>query len=330
LIFEIKPTCFEEHPKTLQLLKMADLVLMGRHRLYIEDESQPEYLAWKSELRVGLSEVWDQSLRYSMEVEALETAEHTIHVCEASPENYSASIPEMDVDCAARLAAEPFRVFVENDDADRDFLLTFSNTQQMGKIKELEDANLLKFEHCGGITELPKKVSKFAGKAGFYSKISAAIFDSDAIQPNENSEQADKAEKACTDAGVIAFVLKRRAIENYLLRSWLNTWVNESKGKRKRYVELYNGFCQLTDEQRAHFHVKKGLKADRDEIKSGKVTLYSGIPAPTQAKLEVGFGSDVGSDLFSADWVQESQSTDDPGGRGEVFGIIRSFLVLCR
>lgn len=330
MIFEIEPSCFQTNTKTFELLKMADFVLKGRHRLYICEDSQSDYLDWKSKLTVDLFEIWDRSLRYSMEVEAQEPAKHTVIVCQTSATDYSASPPVMNIDQAAQLASEPFKIFVENDDADRDFLLTFSDTQQTTKIGELEAANLLSFQHCGGITELPKKVSKFTEKAALHHNISAAVFDSDSTQPNEVSSQANTAQSVCAAAGVKAFVLKRRAIENYLLRSWLNAWVNETRTKTLRHLDLYKVFCELTDEQRAHFHIKKGLKVDRTQIEANNITLYSNIALGTQAKLENGFGSSVGSDLFSSDWVQKSMSLDDPEGRNEVSGIVRSFLVLCR
>jgi hypothetical protein len=330
LIFEIESTCFHEHPRTLDLLKLAEIVLKGRHRIYLADETHPDYMNWKLGLSIELVEIWDISLELSMELEALEPAAYTIKVCDAREPDHSATPPLLNVEQATHLAAEPFRIFVENDDADRDFIFTFSDSQQQAKLNELEAASLVSFIHCGGIGDLPKKAKKFTDKAILFPKISAAVFDSDAPQPNEASDQSNAALAVCHSCGVAAFVLKRRAIENYLHISWLNTWANQSKASRIKYTNLFKTFCSLSEDQRSHFHMKKGLKADLTEINDGAITLYQDVDIATQGKLEDGFGSTVGSDLYSSDWVQNSETSEDQVGWDEVNGIVRKFLVLCR
>lgn len=293
MIFQIESTCFHEHPRTLDLLKLAEVVLKGRHRVYLADETDPDYLNWKLGLTIELVEIWDISLELSMELEALEPAAHTIKVCDAREPDHSATPPWLNVKQAAHLAAEPFRIFVENDDADRDFFFTFSDSQQQAKLNELEAASLVSFIHCGGIGDLPKKAKKFADKAILFPKISAAVFDSDAPQPNEASNQSNAALAVCHSCGVEAFVLRRRAIENYLHKSWLNSWINQSKASRNKYTKLFVAFCSLSEDQRSHFHMKKGLKADRTQINAGTITLYQDVDIAAKGELEDGFGGTV-------------------------------------
>ena len=264
-----------------------------------------------------------------MELEAREPAEFTVKVCDTTESNLNAVPPIMNVEQAAHFAEEPFRIFVENDGADRDFLITFSNSEQKTKIEELEGARLIRFEHCGGITELPKKVAKFINRGNLNSSIAIAVFDCDAPQPNEASAQSKTALSECENRGVAAFRLKRRAIENYLLRSWLNTWVNETRTKRNSYLEVYKAFCELSDTQRAHFHMKKGLNADKHGITDGTINLYGDLSEESQRKLDKGFGN-AGSDLYASAWVQDSQPSEDQNGWNEVNGIVHSFLLLCR
>ncbi len=274
-------------------------------------------------------EIWEKSLNLSMELEAREPARVTIMVCDAAAPDLQVETPIMNVDQADILSKKPFRIFVENDEADRDFLLTFSNAEQKKKIEELEEAQLIQFEHCGGITELPKKVAKFTNKTELNHLIAMAVFDSDAPQPGEASTQADCALKKCVNCGIAASRLSRRAIENYLLRSWLNTWVNKTTARRERSLELYNTFCNLNDAQRAHFHMKNGLKVDKEKIADGTIDLYDNLSGELQRKLETGFGS-VGSEIYSLSWIQNSQPSEDQNGWNEVNGIVNSFLVLCR
>lgn len=330
MIFELEESCFQQEPKTFSLVELANVVLHGRHRLYVQDEINNHYSNWVTALPKDLSDIWLLALNLSMELEALEPAKITIKVSEASPPDHSSSPPILSVEQASRLAREPYRVFLENDDADRHFLLTFSDSHQKAKIEELESNNLIRFEHCGGIGELKKKVVKFAGKKTLYPAICTAVFDSDAPQPNDTSNQANAVLKVCGLIGVDVFMLKRRAIENYLLLSWLNTWVNRTRDKRKRYLSLFKNFCTLNKEQRAHFHMKNGLTADTAKVSDGTIHLYDNIEDDRLRLFATGFGSNVGSDLYSSQWVQDSHQSEDPEAWEEVNGIVKEFLVLCR
>ncbi len=332
MIFVLETSCFSEAPNTLRLIELADLVIKGRHRLFVRDNFHTDYLAWVRELQKGLSEVWDWSLNLSMELEALEPARNTILVCEVTHPDYASSPPVLGVEEASRLAREPFRIFVENDDADRDFLLTFSNTDQKVKIEGLERDNLLRFEHCGGIGELKKKVEKFSKKHPLFHAVCTSVFDSDAPKPNTPSTQAVAVRDLCSAHCISGFMLERRAIENYLMRSWIITWVNcrPTRGVRKQFVHLFNCFCKLNAEQRKHFHIKKGLAADKTGISNGSIDLYDDVETELFKDLENGFGSDVGSDLYSEPWVQDSQPTEDPEAWNEVNSVVKEIMVLCR
>src|SRR5687768_12438978 len=149
----MEESCFANTPKTFELLQLANFVLKGRHRLYVKNLVHADYLSWTRRLPGELLDVWDLSLDLSMEQEALEPARITVNVCEFGTSNPVLPSPVLNVEQASRLAAEPYRIFVENDDADRDFLITYADNNQRRKIKELESSNLIRFEHCGGIGE---------------------------------------------------------------------------------------------------------------------------------------------------------------------------------
>lgn len=332
MIFDLDVSCFKHGAETFELVTLAKAVLNGRHRLFVSDYKNNDYLEWLTGLDLNLRETWELSLDHSFKIEALEPAKISIKVCQNSEPNCLSSPPVLRVVDASSLATEPFRVFVENDDADRDFLLTFADSDQKSKIEELEKKKLLRFEHSGGIGELKKKVSRFAKKNPLHPKICVAVFDSDAPQPDDISPDALAVVKECKDNDVGAFMLKRRAIENYLLRSWLNSWANCShKSKRSENIDRFNNFCKLNESQRAHFHMKNGLNADLGKIADEVITLYRDLDETVKRRLKRGFGSGVGSELYSSLWVQDNtHPTEDPEAWDEVNGIVKEFLTLCR
>lgn len=332
MIFDLEVNCFQKNAKTLRLVELADIVIKGRHRLFIKDNENTDYLDWLERLPIDLRDIWELSLDLSVELEALEPARITIKVCETSQPNSSSSPPVLGVIDAFEMAREAFLVFVENDDADRNFLLTFASSDQKAKIKKLEDNKLFRFEHSGGIGELPKKAARFVSKKRLFSTICAAVFDSDASQPGDISADAKAVTRVCDEHDIAVFMLERRAIENYLLLSWLNSWINKGpRGKRAENIDRYKGFCKLNKSQRAHFHMKKGLTADMVKISNGLITLYGDLDEPVRLSLAEGFGSDVGSELYSLRWFQDSRNpSEDPDAWDEVNGIVKKFLVLCR
>lgn len=307
---------------------MANMALKGRHRLYISDEGDQSYLEWFASLGTSLEEQWRLALDTSMDLEALEPAPFNVTVCEDADQSHDPNNLVLGIREAERLTREPFRVYVENDDADRNFLLTFSNQEQARKIAELEDENLLSFEHCGGISELRKKVRTYARARVTNFLNCTAVFDSDAASPAAISNDAALAEERCRRSGMQSFMLKRRAIENYLTRGWLNTWVNSQADEKK--VRIFDCFARMSLEQRSHFHMKKGLKADQAKIDDGTITLYAGITESDLDCLNDGFGPSLAADLYAKDWVQTVQSVDDAGAWEEVNGMVNKILVLCR
>jgi len=332
MIFELKTSCFQLNPKTQRLLELADFVVRGRHRIYVEDEDDAAYAAWVAGLPRDLAEGWQLALDFSVEAEALEPARLTISVCEKAQTGAAPISPSLTVEDAARLGREPFRVFVENSDADRNFLLTFSNSEQKRKFEDLESENLLRFEHCGGIGDLSNKVQAHLEKNYFFSKVCAAVYDSDATQPNMPSNQANALEKFCAERMFASFMLKRRAIENYLMLSWINSWANQrpSRESRKQAIRKFENLCKLSPSQRRHFHMKKGLLADAKEMSNGANSLYQGVEASVLEQLQQGFGSGIGSDIYSQTWVQNSQSSEDQDAWDEVNGVVSEVMVLCR
>ncbi len=332
MIFEVKNSCFETNPKTQRLLELADFVVRGRHRIYVEDEEDAKYKTWVKTLPQDLADGWQLALDVSVESEALEPAKLTVSVCEKATIGVDSMPPSLTVEDAARLGREPYRIFVENSDADRNFLLTFSNSQQKRKLEDLERENLLRFEHCGGIGDLSNKVQAHLDKNPLFCQVCAAVYDSDATKPNSPSAQAKAVETFCAERTLANFMLKRRAIENYLMLGWINSWANcrPSREARKQAISRFVNLCKLSSSQKGHFHMKRGLLADANEMKNGAHDLYQDVDGCVLEQLQNGFGSDIGSDIYSQTWVQNSQSSEDQDAWDEVNSVVSEVMVLCR
>lgn len=331
MIFEFETSCFANGANALLFASMANIALKGRHRIYVRCPEDKVYKDWLETLGRSLQEEWQAALDASMTLEALEPARYSITVCTEAKQSYDPDSLALNLSSSERLVREPFRVFVENDGADRDFLLTFSSHDQVRKILELEEENLLSFEHCGGITELPKKVSKYALGSNVSFLNCSAVFDSDAPFPGAISTEANTAKNTCENCGISPYILRRRAIENYIERSWLNVWVNKSpKSAKGAKLKIFESYCKLSLEQRSHFHMKRGLKVDKDGLQTGKIKLYEGVSDEDLRTLNDGFGESLAADLYAVDWVQSTQMVDDTDAWEEVNGMINEILVLCR
>ncbi|MDD7909288.1 hypothetical protein PUV47_05110 [Pseudovibrio exalbescens] len=293
------------------------------------DQEGPNYITWFKRQSSEIKEEWQTSLDHSIESEALEPAKFPIAVRDDSPENTQTSPPTVHLETAVRLANNPYRIFLENDGSDRDFVFTYSNQQQLKKLRTLEKEGLLRFENCGGITELPRKIQQYVAKHPLNSINASAVFDCDASAPNQPSPQSNAATAACTEAGVEKFRLNRRAIENYLHPSWLNTWVNENRTRKARKLGLYKAFCGLSRDQKAHFHMKDGLSKDKEAIAQNTLTLYNNVSQENRRKLNSGFGARI-AELYAKDWIQEKDHFTHGDTWTEVNGIVTRILALSR
>jgi hypothetical protein len=128
-------------------------------------------------------------------------------------------------------------------------------------------------------------------------KRSFALFDSDALKPNEPSQQSNEVVTAACKQTIPYHQLKRRAIENYLPFQALSTWMGMGVHQKIQGVSkknLVNAFKQLNSEQRHHFNMKKGFKGDENKELGD---FYDDIPNEVKKTLERGFGDDI-AELF--------------------------------
>lgn len=141
------------------------------------------------------------------------------------------------------------------------------------------------------------------------------IYDSDARRPEEPSPAARRLAALCGGAKLRNHVLNRRERENYLPFDALQLWVEERKRSTKPLRRLLGQFRGLTDEQRHHFNMRRGLKADGDDA-----PLFQGLNNFIRQALQDGFGDRVGQIFERPEGLQESWLIDD--GQGEEMQMI--------
>jgi hypothetical protein len=324
LLFLLTESCFSKEQNIMQLAELAQIVIRGRHRIYVSNDKSEEYSAWLTKQSKGFVDEWQLALDFSVEQEAREPARSEAEVVDS--ENSASALSLID---AVRLARDPFRIFVENDESDKNFLLSYSSNLQKRRLRDLEENGLVRFEHCGGITLIPQRVPRYVKASSWYCKNSVAVFDSDALQPNIPSTQSNAALHVCQQQSVKAFRLQRRAIENYIQKPWINTWVNNKpRGQRKVFVQAFQAFCSLNSDQAAHFNMKHGFSGDQKVEGANAGNLYNGIAPQTLSYLKNGFGNNLAT-LYAEDWVQAEKNKSD-GAWNEVNSIVTELLALLR
>jgi hypothetical protein len=223
----------------------------------------------------------------------------TIRVCEVEKPQWNVgknqTLHILPLDKAVKFLYQPFTIFVENRRNDRAFLEAVATGWRKERLQQLLKNNIIEFNGGGGIGEVLKWVEEIAEMKEKCQR-SFALFDSDALQPNEPSEQSKQVAAVCNQS-ILYHQLKRRAIENYLpyqaLSIWMNVGVHQKiHGVSKR--KLVEAFKQLSPEQRHHFNMKKGFDGDKSQNTGD---FYDEIPNSVKRTLKRGFGDDI-AELF--------------------------------
>jgi len=267
----------------------------GRHQIEVVPQQAPLCRQWLGEHagRVGAyyQHIFDSSLR------ELATSTTTSVV----------RIPEVSLPDALRLLKAPLSLLVENDRNDGAFLRAVLRGPREQEWKRALDQRWLVFDSGGGMQEIEKRIQASSPDP----RRTYVIYDSDARRPGEPSSAARRLAALCNSANLRNHVLKRRERENYLPSEALQLWVEESKrSTRPSLRRLLGQFRRLTDEQRHHFNMRHGLKADGDDV-----PLFKSLNAVIQQALQAGFGDRAGQMFDRPEHLLESWLIDD--GQGE-------------
>jgi hypothetical protein len=116
-----------------------------------------------------------------------------------------------------------------------------------------------------------------------------AMFDSDAREPGRPSARSEELRQSCLKRGIAYHRLLRRESENYLPAKALQAWAQISAGNlRKSRRRKADAFADMRPEQRHHFNMKGGFRAD---LGHGIPSLFDSVAG--HADLQSGFGEDI-------------------------------------
>jgi len=200
----------------------------------------------------------------------------------------------------------PFKIFVENNDADKAFLLSLLDDVKRDHLLELQQKHWLMFIHGGGTGDLQKQiVSEAENTMGAYLR-SFAYFDNDGLVPGQPSKKTVQIASECEKHRFHYHQLTRRAIENYIPISGLVLWASTKDSRRARHTRRQlTPFKKLSDDERDHFNMKAGPNGD------GKSAVnYPNINEHELRLISKGFGQKVASVFQHADFRNKAIRQD--------------------
>ena len=210
---------------------------------------------------------------------------------------------------ALRLLTTPFFLVVENEPNDGAFVLWMAAALGKQKLIESYRQGCWAFRHAGGKDSVAKSAEVLSlgvwpdrarGRILAMDLRVAAMIDSDACYPG-HAPNAERIREAAEHTA-FAFVLTRRAIENYIPLRWLEKYT-ERDGSMRRAGEA---FKRLNPEQRRYFNMKSGFRkrkeeqdkvaflADRGREESEK-ELFRSVPESVWDTVKSGFGRGLSS-----------------------------------
>ncbi|HSN97762.1 MAG TPA: hypothetical protein VLS89_05670 [Candidatus Nanopelagicales bacterium] len=291
----------------LDLLAVFQLALGGVHRIEV-DEDGAGYREWLAERGAQDREECRRAVEFSLELESHRPAKTKIIIAVASSE-WEREVPRLTLSDALELLKRPFRILLEDHEADRHFLLCMANEQQRRFLEDAARAGVVRFEHGGGLESMNRLVQEAMRSEPSARLTSWLVFDSDALRPGEPSDESAKLQATC-GRKIPHHQLRRRAIENYLTRKALQGWTyNDPRGREAR-VGVFEAFYRMSDAQRHHYNMKNGFvgkdgkRGDSVRRKQSAGDLYGNLSQADRSALGGGFDAKIAG-LFNDGSVEE-------------------------
>jgi len=317
----VEDAVFATPRNSLALTQLLHFAAVGRHIIL----TQPDYQQgadsaanrWLARQSQELREEYVSGLEASLKSEAKDFDRDVELVISDDPNlatQDEAPITRfrMSLFAANALLAQPLRVLVENARNDRAFILMMMPESWRKRLKQSESDRWVEFTSGGGLGELKKTIEGITDLAERSRRV--AIFDSDAREPKAPSKSSNGVRARCRELDVACHQLARRAAENYLPLPALDVWAEQLTKNATVPRRCLRGFRRLRAEQRHHFNMREGLKAD---ARSDDSPLYQDLADDIRAELLEGFGRAV-RDLFAHESVTIRDSwLDDDGLEAE-------------
>jgi hypothetical protein len=216
-------------------------------------------------------------------------------------------------DAARKLLEDPAYIVLENASADWQFLRAMASA--FGRIALLSAMNSAWIipEHAGGSGEFLKRVDALLARGVVRWRV-AVLCDSDRLTPGALPPKVQRLVAELAQRNVVAFVLHKREIENYLP----DDLIDDPK-HHDRFVSLQ----ELTRVQRDHFDMKLGFRSQDGsaQIPTEQTALFKDANPWHLNRLVGGFGKNVG-DRFKSSILREDLTPVCDTKPGELEGIL--------
>jgi len=238
---------------------------------------------------------------------------HTKILVHSGLTKWNDPVPKLNIADARQFIPIPFKIFVENNQADKAFLLSLLADEYRETLVELELNHWLIFVHGGGTGDLLKQISWEANNTMRADLRCFSYFDNDGLVPLKPSAKSVQISEECQRYGIKHHQLARRAIENYIPISALELWASEQQSRRARHMRRQlTPFKKLSNEERDHFNMKSGPHGDDNTI------IYPALSVDEVRQLQKGFGTKVATIYHHAYFRRKAKGQDFQRAAAEV------------
>lgn len=159
----IEGRLFAEAAWKSSLIRLFDMALEGRHRVFPDPINATEFERWLDERDSDLQDEIRFAIESSLDLESRRPAQCELRVTTTARPRWTEST-ELPLDEALQILGESLSVVVENQRNDSSFLLAVADIHQKKVLCTALDKGWLRFDHGGGIqemTETPLAISVF-------------------------------------------------------------------------------------------------------------------------------------------------------------------------
>jgi hypothetical protein len=335
MLFLVDDALFATPTESLFLTTLAGVCLLRSHRwLPIGNHDSfnpgPHYGRWLTKRTEIEQDAITTLIETSLLLEGQEPARRRVMVVPGES-NWRRSSPPISLKDAILLAGKPFGLVLEGVTNDWAFLLVCADESQRRYLQDMLNAGLVEVINGGGLQSMKSLLEGWKLSTLFLRWV---LFDSDSLVPERPSKISEEVRILCHEQNVPHHQLKRRAIENYLPNQTLQHWAGNASvhTERERRAATRKAWAQLTEQQQAHYNMKKGFDGDHQQVQTLKSpskeeyqTLWKQMVSSPE--LAHGFGGDVAS-LFSLGRQANihEQTLRDNGTLSEMMPVIQQLL----
>ncbi len=161
--------------------------LEGRHRLQITNDTDPDFKEWMDSLKESERLDWIDALKRGNRDDKVEVSAYEIEIVNGNHSTWDHPCPKLTLADALDLLREKFKIVLEGDAEDCDFVRCMSTPEQFQTLEDFETIRkCFRFSFAGGLGSMIKRARRDAETPGARYR-RWYVFDSDGLRPNEES-----------------------------------------------------------------------------------------------------------------------------------------------